>query len=325
MKERQTLLESIAQTTADYRKGEVDAPTPAHVERWIEQFDPPVQLPMLREIDHVLKSTYFSLARVTTFLRGLIGAEKLVGKDPCAFWRSVNFLDIQGGGNSQTEMLGLFNELLQEKCGFAIAQCGKPGGDYVYIDDVMFSGNRVGNDLAPWILEKAPATATVQIIVSAIHSSGEYFVGKYLKNAITGSGKSIQLNYWRAKTIENRKYYRNSSEVLWPAEVPADAVTQQYLALPHKFPLELRAAIGKFGPFSSEEGRRLLEREFLMAGVRIRGLSQQPKDVLRPLGYSPFGVGFGSMWGRLSIVDAIIPTRRHAVHTVSRTPLELSY
>jgi hypothetical protein len=32
------LLESIATTIADYRAGEIDAPTKEHVKRWVEQF-----------------------------------------------------------------------------------------------------------------------------------------------------------------------------------------------------------------------------------------------------------------------------------------------
>src|SRR5690606_34817281 len=119
------LLNSIASTIGDYRKGEVPAPTSEHVDRWIKQFDTEVQLPMLREIDHVLKKTYFSRDRVVSFLRGLVKTKKLVGDNPCAYWQGVTFLDIQQGGNSQTEMTELFSELLSETCGFGIAECGK--------------------------------------------------------------------------------------------------------------------------------------------------------------------------------------------------------
>lgn len=118
---------------------------------------------------------------------------------------------------------------------------------------------------------------------------------KRLDKIIADSGKSIMLHYWRSVTIENRNYYRRDCGVLWPSELPVDAATTAYLALPSRYPLQLRPVGGKLGPFSSEEGRKLLEREFLVAGVKIRGLSQNPKDILRPLGYSPFGVGFGSM------------------------------
>ena len=250
---------------------------------------------MLRELDHVFKQTYFNLKNVTDYLRGLVRAEKLVGDDPCAFWRRTNFLEIQCGGNSQVEMLALFNEVLREQCGFEIKDCGHPDGDYIYLDDILFSGSRVGNDLDPWIRTLAPSKANIHVVVLAMHTLGDYLLGKRLDQTVKESGKSVKLHYWRALVIENRKYHRNNSDVLWPIEMPEDAATKAYASIPQKFPLEFRVAGGKLGPFSSESGRQLLEREFLIAGVKIRSLSQHPKDVLRPLGFSPFGVGFGSL------------------------------
>ena len=101
MSERQKLLESMATTTADYRASELTKPTPEHVDRWIRQFDVAVQVPILKEMAHVLQRTYFSRQRVTSFLEKLLKTEKLVGADPCMFWRSACFLDIQGGGNEE--------------------------------------------------------------------------------------------------------------------------------------------------------------------------------------------------------------------------------
>ena len=57
----------------------------------------------------------------------------------------------------------------------------------------------------------------------------------------------------------------------------------------------MRNAGGALGVFSSEAGRQLLESEFLIAGVKIRTLTQSPKDFIRPLGLGNFGVGFGSL------------------------------
>jgi len=59
MSQQNVLLESIAGTIADYREGQIPRPTPAHVEKWISQFDAGVRLPILREIDHVLNGALF--------------------------------------------------------------------------------------------------------------------------------------------------------------------------------------------------------------------------------------------------------------------------
>lgn len=41
----------------DSKTGDLVAPTPAHVERWVNQFDAAVQLPILRKMDHFLRQT----------------------------------------------------------------------------------------------------------------------------------------------------------------------------------------------------------------------------------------------------------------------------
>lgn len=297
MTERQSLLQSIAQTTADYRAGELDAPTPEHVDRWIKQFEGAVQLPMLREMDHVLKQTYFSRLAVSKFFAHQIAHKTLAGDKPCEFWRAAHLLDIQQHGHSQTEIRELFGEALKGKCGFSIDDCGGAGGAFIYLDDVLFSGSRIGNDLADWIAEHAPAKATVHVLVIAAHRFGEWKCSGRLKEEAKKAGKDLDLKIWAALRVENRRTYRNRSEVLWPAVISDDAELQAYMAEEEKFPFEPRQPGGSLEHpiFSSEQGRQLLERELLLAGMRIRSFSQNPSRALRPLGFSPFGLGFGSM------------------------------
>ena len=56
MSEYTDLLNSVANTVTDYRAEEIPVPTTDHVERWINQFDQAVKLPLLHEIDHVFKN-----------------------------------------------------------------------------------------------------------------------------------------------------------------------------------------------------------------------------------------------------------------------------
>ncbi|WP_412548949.1 hypothetical protein Q2T91_16165 [Ralstonia pseudosolanacearum] len=296
MSERDDLLVSVANEIKTYRKGDLPEPTPEHVDRWLRQFTRAQQLPFLREFEHVIKQTFITRKYVKGFLRHLVTNQKLAGSDPKAYWLSANFLNIQQNGQSQKAMLKLFAKCLEEECGLDLDDCGEDGGDFIYLDDVMFSGSRVGNDLEPWILNDAPQSATVHVIVAALHLGGSYLVNRKLKDVVQQSGKKITVKYWRALEIENRKSYKNSSEVLWPATVPDVAEVKAYMALPSKFPFEPRQPGAKaVDPFSSEAGRQILESEFLIAGAKIRAMSENPKQSMRPLGFSPFGVGFGSM------------------------------
>ncbi|MCI5147514.1 MAG: hypothetical protein D3923_18765 [Candidatus Electrothrix sp. AR3] len=252
-------------------------------------------MPFLREFDHVLKQTFITKDNVEKFLQGLVTNEKLAGNNPAAYWQSAHFLKIQQNGQSQKEMLELFANCLHDGYGLELDKCGRDGEDYIYLDDVIFSGNRVGNDLKEWIVDDAPQTAKVHVIVAAIHT-GSYFTKKKLEETIKESGKQIKVIYWRIVEIENRKYDKDTSGVLWPTEIPNVAEVQAYMELPSKFPFVARQAVRTVAtPFSSEQGRQVLEQEFLIAGAKIRSLCENPKDSMRPLGFSPFGIGFGSM------------------------------
>lgn len=298
MSERDDLLASIAHTVRDYRSGEIASPTPAHVDRWIGQFDAAVQLPMLRETDHVLQKTYFSLGKVISFLRGLMQTEKLVGTDPCAFWRGVNFLDIQGGGNSQTEMLALFNELLQENCDFGVAQCGGEGSSvFVYLDDGVFTGNRVRRDLEAWIRDEAPNQAALHIVTIALHSGGQYYANGHIEKAADAAGKSIDVTWWFAIELEDRRAHSDTADVLRPTHIPDDPAVQAYVqAMKYAPTLRRPGSLGVNALFASEAGRVLLEQEFLKAGARLRQLCANFGDTQRPLGHITLEtLGFGSL------------------------------
>ena len=294
---RNDLLVSIANTIKDYRAGEIAQPDAAHVDRWVKQFPAAAQEALLRETDHVLKQTYLNKEWVAGWLSRQVKNGKLAGADPCDFWNKSNFLSIQKNGHSQQDMLALFGRCLQEQCGMELGGCGSETGPYIYLDDIIFSGSRVGNDLDAWIKDKAPESATVHILVIAGHLFGEYKLLQRLRATAAAQKKKIKFACWRALKIENRNSYRNKAEVLWPAVLPDDKRLKDYMAQELKFPFTPRKAGRKLEVdiFSGEEGRQLLEHELLMAGVQIRSVCQNPKAVMRPLGFSPFGLGFGSM------------------------------
>lgn len=134
--------QSIAATAADYRQDELAPFDQAHVVTWVEQFDEADRLPMLAELDHVLKRTYFSGATVDKFLGGLIDeSPDLTGDNPVEFWKNAGVLNIQQAGSSQTEILQRFRPILQEKIGLDLDECQATSGNFLYLDDAVFTGN----------------------------------------------------------------------------------------------------------------------------------------------------------------------------------------
>ncbi len=248
---------------------------------------------MLGEIDHVLKSTYFSRARAQQYLTSLISTEGIAGLDPAAFWVNVTCLDGQAHGSSQRELVATFTKLLRDAFGIEITDPVINPRVFLYLDDAIFSGDTLRRDLRSWIENDAPAMASVHVVVFTLHT-GFWYARKRIGDAIQASGKQITVTYWRAQEVKNKRDERRDAGVLWPWEIPDEEVVQNYVGgLQHA--VTLRPLGGDLGPFSSEGGRQLLEREFTIAGARIRSAYQDPSDILRPLGYSRFGLGFGSM------------------------------
>ena len=282
MTERRNLLASITNTIKDYRAGEIPEPTPNHVDQWINQFDENVQLPMLRELDHIFKLTYVSKDKALQLLR------QIAGNFSRDFWQEAHILNIQKNGRSQFEIRELFLPILKEQCGYDIDYRGSTGGDFIYLDDAIFTGKRVIDDLLDWLHNHTAENATLHIMVIAVHEFGKYWIREEqnLKHLKTEKEININIRFFNEFIFENRLLYRNQSDVLWPtAEVYSDAYFQ---------PRQPGYRVSRF--FTSEHGRQLLEREFLDAGRKIQNFANEPNPMLKPLGFSPFNPGFGSLF-----------------------------
>lgn len=293
---RSDLLASIAATIADYRHGAITEPDADHVEAWVSQFDDDAQVPMLVEMDHVLKKTYLPKKAVKRFLKHLAANEKLATDDPCAFWQDVAFLDIQGGGNSQRDMLAMFDKVLLKQCGFGVSDCGDEPTAFIYLDDAIFTGNRVLNDIRSWLEDSAPKKSTLHVVTVAFHRGGQWYAEQGIQKAARAAGKSVDITWWRCLEIEDRKSQIDVSDVLRPVSLP-DSAAEYVQTLKYSPVLRTPGNVGENGFFSSEAGRHLLEQEFLKAGLRIRSMCPYLNKYQRPLGNMVLDtLGFGSIF-----------------------------
>lgn len=290
------LRTTLATMIADYRLGEIPSMDARHVDRWIGQFPPDVRDPILAELIHVFGVTYFSRAFVQKFIDGIVTNPKFAGSDPAEFWKGVAVLDLQTAGNSQREMIALLAESVQRQCGLALNSGRTAPHTYLYLDDALFSGGRIRHDIIEWIGGDAPARAKLAVLVIGSHTLGEWFSGTKIAEAATQAGKAIQLDWWRAGKVEDRKAYIDNSDVLRPTDIPDDRATTAYVTGLTEDPI-LRTVGGEspLDVFSGEAGRHLLEQQLLIAGVRARGMCPHLNRYMRPLGNHLFeGLGFGS-------------------------------
>lgn len=290
------LRAALAGMIADYRAGEIPTPDAAHVDRWINQFPAAVRDPILTELLHVFDRTYFTRANFQTFIDSIVANANFAGATPCQFWQGVKVLNLQTAGNSQKDMIALLAASLQRQCGLALPSCGVTPHTYLYLDDALFSGGRIRSDLVKWVTGAAPAKAKLAVLIIGSHKLGEWYSGNKIQDAAKAAGKSIDLSWWRAASFEDRKSAVNNSDVLRPTTIPADLATRAYVTGLSQAPI-IRSVGGNspIGIFSGEPGRHLLEQEFLVAGVRVRGMCPHLNNFMRPLGNMLFeSLGFGS-------------------------------
>lgn len=290
------LRTALAMIIADYRSGEIPPPDAVHVDRWISQFPVATRDPILTELLNVFRQTYFSHAKVQTFVDSIVTNPKFAGGNPCEFWKGVKVLNLQTAGNSQKDMIALLTESVQRQCGLELSLCGVNPHTFLYLDDALFSGGRIWSDIANWISEVAPANAKLAVLLIASHKFGQWDTGRKLREAAQAAGKSLNITWWRCAEFENRRTYIKNSDILCPTSISDDPATQAYVAGLGQAPL-IRTVGGSspIGIFSGEAGRALLEREFLVAGVRVRGMCPNFDQYMRPLGRMLFkSLGFGS-------------------------------
>lgn len=287
MKEK---LEALASIIADYREGEIPKPDADHVGKWIAQFDPEEQEPLLDELCHVWSGLYLSKEKARRRLATLIAPGGLAGANPKAFWSGVSVLDIQQNGESQRELNKLLDAELKRATGLTLDKCGGTG-TFAYLDDVLFTGFRLGNDIEAW-LPSAPAEARVHVCLFGYHTFGREKAEERLKRVIAAAGKRIEIVFTKgAVALENHRQNRTFADVLWPTELPPEAEGFDQ----GDYPFLPRKPVNHTGRFSSDARRHVMEQAFLKAGFRIRSFPENPSASLRPLGFGPFAVGFGSL------------------------------
>lgn len=303
MPTRDELLNSIANTVADYRQDDIPAITPEHVDTWVSQFDEEDQLIILQEMDKILLNYYMSRAKARELLSNLLGHYEIFGEDPETTLRQTKFLSIQQRGSSQEELLYLVEEIIQDEYGLTLDDCGEEPSQYVYLDDGLFSGTKVRYDCQDWLPEAIEGT-TIHFIFFATHSHGlNYFKQKFDESA---RRRNVTRKCWSFLKLENKPWETQKFECFWPREVKGDELVDEYIALLHQRCQGQRYTPRIFRPnniprretvFSSPEARDIIERAFLKAGAYIVSLPENPHHSMRPLGYEYLeSLGFGSLF-----------------------------
>jgi hypothetical protein len=307
--QRQILLNSIATLIADYKQGEIAAINSSHVDRWIKQFsqfdfDNEAQFIILGEMEHILKFYYISRNSAQDFLTKVLTSQKLFGINPAATIRNTQFLHMQRKGNSQNELLGLCESILQSHYVLSLQNCGSSPTAYLYFDDCLYSGNTVWRDINAWLPNAASGT-TLHLVFFAVYTEGLKYAQKKIEPEAKKYG--VNIKFWRLYEFHNSRWNPSRFDGFWAVHTSGDklidryvqAITEQRQIVNQHLPDLFRAANvpTQDSIFSSPAARNVIEYAFLKVGAHLVSLSKNPNASMKPLGYDFLNsLGFGAIF-----------------------------
>ena len=325
LSQAQMLEYKIYETIKDFKREEVnDLITPQRVNKWVNQFSTQDREIVRSETLRILKKRYYSRKKVQeSFILGLLKFVKKKYRNNDDFINSTVFLDLQPKGKSQGIYLEMVNSLSKKKFNCSINRSPhKNVKHYIYIDDVLCTGNTFYQDIFDWASVRAPSGKTYSSeILSKRISLINCFVFIHDKNLLKkrhqfnfrlSDNFSSHLEFVHAKTINNSLSDPSKLDCIIPVEKGQTDIV-------HKYKIEVENSVDEyvsgeykskpefFRPndlpknedfFSSAVNRKKYENILLKKGIEILRSSSGTKSNIRPLGYSLPSLqdfGFGAL------------------------------
>ncbi|HEU5381429.1 MAG TPA: hypothetical protein VFV38_38895 [Ktedonobacteraceae bacterium] len=303
--ERAMLLQSLSRTISDYRFDEVTAMTPDHIERWLSQFDVKDQPVILHEMDFTMKNFYISRQQAKHYIYEFI--KKLIGStNPEIVLSHTRFLPANQSGRSQEAMLTLVDEILLENYGFTAASIVPYNvQNYIYMDDAIYTGNKIRYSLEKTLSLKRDNTGVEKILiiyVIAAHNSGSKYAISHIRKAY----KQFNIKFFTNLVIEDNRSSSANIEILWPDLIRGNLLVDSYASniyTSHGRKLDIYEIFRPTGHilqeqlFSSPQARKVVERAFLTKGIELIKDNQSKASSIRPLGFMKLAsLGFGTLF-----------------------------
>ncbi|OTG73064.1 hypothetical protein B9T38_05465 [Acinetobacter sp. ANC 4218] len=257
-----------------------------HVQTWLNQFEEHERFSLARITSDLLNKRYIEEHEEKKFIDSLFNNNG-IKKDNLV----ATPLTIQRNGESQKVMVDYYKSVVAEK-GYEYNP-----SVFIYLDDFMFSGGRVFNDLSNFI-SIIKKDMTIVVVVLGWHEYGQWYQSNRLEEKIREHNKNNNLNVeieWLsipAARMENRKSYMNCSDILWPME---ETLNLSELASKKIENFSYRLGFVKNSTFDNNQDRLFLEKICLKYGFKIIEKCISPSTTTKPLGNSLYGYGFGGL------------------------------
>lgn len=225
--QKDIMEKEIAEIIKGFRQDSIEIEmNQGYVHKWISQFSLDTQNIILEETLHILKEWYFGKDKIGLFLDKVMNYlksenENATDENPM---KDIYFWDIQESGKSQSQLVEMLNDRVNQKYGRGI-RTGNLGNEkyYVYLDDGLYTGSRLRKDIKR-CLEMIPKGSRIDVIYMIACRSGLNFSKRELEKLCKTKNVTINIHRWRElcndKTIvrqDNVVSYESTQDCLWPS------------------------------------------------------------------------------------------------------------
>lgn len=276
-----------------------------HVKKWIEQFDNDDQSIVLRETSHLLQENYFSEEDIYDYFDAIWECKEIMGENPEWNINEIQFLTLTQKGKSHKKLTEMFEHYIYSKYNVQINYSNTESvNKYVYIDDCLFTGKTLREDIKNWInCNDINEGSELNIIFIAYYTNGyDYSLKKITEYC---KEKNIKPTIFRCKQYNN-DIHESALDFLWPTGDVQDEYINKYM---ERINSELEES-GKKWPayrlypqfdnstmFTSRQNRKMYENILLKKGAYIVSLPEEQNRSIRPMGYSyNTSLGFGAFF-----------------------------
>jgi hypothetical protein len=308
------LAQHIVAIIKDYHNYRGFQFTEDHVINWVNQFEEGDREFVLQELLHLLQQgIYFSEADGR---RLLIERIEELSRDfkfskPVSFLANTHFLNLQAKEKSQSYLLNILDEELQNKYGIGLAQCGSASKKYaLYIDDILATGGTVFKDCLYWLQTKNTDGETnldkvikneTRLILSFYCRHNWPNIPWRLKLQLNNDAITKKISFYCDYEIQNHpKFSGQQFNFAYPVAAQPETVMNYFNAI--EATTNEATAFRKEGTpvtenlFSSADNRIRFENIILSKGVELLEKAHDLKPNHRPLGagfpsYKTLGTG----------------------------------
>lgn len=274
-----------------------------HVKKWIRQFKEGDRAEIAKSTAFALEKTYIPKMEFTSWL---VRASKRhrFNIEAKRFWKEAKLIK-QSRGKSQRDLLKIFRKETEYKLGSKIDKSVKNSKvlNFVYIDDVIFSGNTALSDIKKWFDKYYKYLknheVNILILVYRNHTSGGLYLMKKLKAHFLDQNCVVDIRisaFQKYRTTTDRP---EDSDVLWLKESCLNKEFKMYwkndLEGDRRLVFRKASGVGRRKIFLSKRSRSAYEVLMLKYGLKIlRGKDYDAE--FKPLGFNRlFSFGFGAL------------------------------